>query len=113
MFDIFRRIVNTYSVDNRSSRGELTDAIMYTAVPFAELPDLCSPVQTREDASPNFAYLVLRNGHSPLGTADSRLRPCPHENRYFSKPVFLCGLAVHPHLNAISGHKKITIFSGF
>ncbi len=45
MFDIvFCHIVNTYSVDNRSSQGELTDVIKYAAVPFAELPDLCSPV---------------------------------------------------------------------
>ncbi len=40
MFDIiFHRIVNTYSVDNRSSQGELIDVIKYAAVPIAELPD--------------------------------------------------------------------------
>ncbi len=60
MFDIiFRLIVNAYSEDNRSSHGELTDVIKYAAVAFAELTD---QVRTTEDASPNFAYLVLRNG---------------------------------------------------
>ncbi len=45
VFDIvFRRIVNTYSEDNRSSQCELTEVIKYAAVPFAELPDLCPPV---------------------------------------------------------------------
>ncbi len=60
MFDIiFRHIVNTYSEDNRSSQGELTDVIKYAAVPFAELPDLCPP--------------VLRSSHSRVKLAKSKL----------------------------------------
>ncbi len=60
VFDIFSSYCNT---------GELTGVIKYAAVPFAELPDLCPPglrsphsrvEPTTEDASPSFAYLVLR-----------------------------------------------------
>ncbi len=61
-----------YSKEDCSSRGELTDVIKYAAVcritrlaPFRPreftLPSLTHDVRTTEDASPKFAYLVLRN----------------------------------------------------
>ncbi len=64
VFDIvFRRYVDI---------GELTDVIKYAAVPFAglvssrpqefALPSQTCKVRTTEEASPNFANLVLRNG---------------------------------------------------
>ncbi len=60
MFDIiFHHIVNTYSVDNRSSQGELIDVIKYAAVPIAELPDTHP--------------CVLRSSHSRVELAKSEL----------------------------------------
>ncbi len=79
-----------YSEENCSSRGELTDVIKYAAVcritglasfhpREITLPSLTREVRTTEDASPKFAYLVLRNARRPtspdylpnlLGTLD-------------------------------------------
>ncbi len=82
-----------YSEEDCSSRGELTDVIKYAAlyiitglasVRLRELTllSLTSEVRTTEDASPKFAYFVLRNVSRPnvkspdylpnlLGTLDS------------------------------------------
>ncbi len=65
-----------YSEEDCSSRGELTDVIKYAALcritglasshprEFT-LPSLTREVRTTEDASPKFAYLVLRNTRRP------------------------------------------------
>ncbi len=79
-----------YSEENCSSQGELTDVIKYAALcritrlvsshprEFT-LPSRTCEVRTTEDASPNFACLVLRNVRRPtspdclpnlLGTLD-------------------------------------------
>ncbi len=65
VFDIiFHLIVNTGKYkENSSSQGELTDVIKYAAlcrITGLALSRLCE-VLTTEDASPKFAYLVLRN----------------------------------------------------
>ncbi len=79
-----------YSEENCSSQGELTDVIKYAAVcritglvsshpRELTLPSRNCEVWTTEDASPKFAYLVLRNARRPtspdylpnlLGTLD-------------------------------------------
>ncbi len=61
-----------YSEEDCSSRGELTEVIKYAAV--CRITDLrhsvrgsshSREVRTTEDASPKFAYLVLRNTRRP------------------------------------------------
>ncbi len=63
--------------ENCSSRGELTDVIKYAAVcritglvsfrpREITLPSRTHKVRTTEDASPKFAYLVLRNARRPM-----------------------------------------------
>ncbi len=69
-------LVCTYSEESSSSWGELTDVIKYAAfcritglASFCPqeltLPSLTREVWTTKDASPKFAYLVLRNTHRP------------------------------------------------
>ncbi len=73
-----------YSEEDRSSRGELTDVIKHAAVcritglasfrpPEFTLPSLTREVRTTEDASPKFAYLVLRNARRPNVTSPDYL----------------------------------------
>ncbi len=45
MFDIFLLILNIHT----SSQGKLTDVIKFTAILFAELPDLHPPVLRSSD----------------------------------------------------------------
>ncbi len=53
-----------YSEKDCSSRCELTDVIKYAAVcRITGLASCRCEVRTTEDASPKFAYLVLRNTH--------------------------------------------------
>ncbi len=59
-----------YSEEDCNSQGELTDVIKYAAVcricpRELTLPSLTREVRTTEDASPKFAYLVLRNTRRP------------------------------------------------
>ncbi len=65
-----------YSEEDCSSRGEVTDVIKYAAVcritglasfrpRELTLQSLTHEVRTTEDASPKFAYLVLRNTRRP------------------------------------------------
>ncbi len=73
MFDIFFCI---YSDENCSSRDELIDVIKYASVcritrlasfrpRELTLLSLTREVRTTEDASPKFAYLLLRNMRRP------------------------------------------------
>ncbi len=73
-----------YSEEDCSSRGELTDVIKHAAIcritglasfrpPEFTLPSLTREVRTTEDASPKFAYLVLRNACRPNVTSPDYL----------------------------------------
>ncbi len=77
-------LVCKYSEEDCSSRGDLTDVIKYAAlcritglVSFRPreitLPSLTREVRTTEDASPKFAYLVLRNARRPNVTSPDYL----------------------------------------
>ncbi len=65
-----------YSEEDCSSRGELTDFIKYAALcRITGLASFCPreitrEVITTEDASPKFAYLVLRNACRPVTSPD-------------------------------------------
>ncbi len=73
-----------YSEEDCSSQGELTDVIKYAALcritglasfrpQEFTLPSLTREVRTTEDASPKFAYLVLRNARRPNVTSPDYL----------------------------------------
>ncbi len=67
-----------YSEEDCSSRGELTDVIKYADVCVVQsvgftLPSLTREVRTTEDASPKFAYLVLRNARRHNVTSPDNL----------------------------------------
>ncbi len=73
-----------YSEEDCSTRGELTDVIKYAAVCRISglaslrpreltLSSLTHDVRTTEDASPKFAYLVLRNARRPNVTSPEYL----------------------------------------
>ncbi len=68
------------------------------------LPSRTCEVRTTEDASPNFANLVLRNV-SMEHEEWKQTTALSTQTRVFSKPqLFLCGLAVRPLANAAPGH---------
>ncbi len=64
-------LVCKYSEEDCRSRGERADVIKYKnywnccSVCGITLPSLTREVRTTEDASPKFAYLVLRNAGRP------------------------------------------------
>ncbi|KAL0152454.1 hypothetical protein M9458_052177 [Cirrhinus mrigala] len=81
---IFRLIVNTYSEDNRSRKGELTDVTKYAAVPFAELHDSRPPVLGSSYSQVKLPSLNYKGRKSELCVLGIEKRPMSLTDDSFS-----------------------------